>query len=125
MKKSLTELIALKMSQKEPTQAAKNRAAFLAQVEEIKEALQAGWSKKLIWEVLKEQGRISFTYQAFLRYVTKIVEDSTLNKRPDVQMQSEGKEKNSNLAEPTPSKMVQLPEKSFKFNPNPDDEELF
>lgn len=32
-----------------------------------------GWSRKVIWEALREQGKIEFGYQAFLRYVDRII----------------------------------------------------
>ena len=75
MHKALSEIIAEKQAAKEPNESTRNRAAFIANLEEIRQALKDGWSRKIIWETLKEQGKIPFAYDAFLRYVRPIMEN--------------------------------------------------
>lgn len=49
------------------------RVEFIAQIEDIKTALKEGWTKKDIWDQLHSEGKISFTYQMFLRYVDQLI----------------------------------------------------
>ena len=44
-----------------------NRAQYLAQQDQIREALEAGWSAKVIWETLRSEGRLSCSYETFMR----------------------------------------------------------
>ena len=50
-----------------------NKAAFLALMDEIKEALDHGWPMKKIWKVLHERGNIAFSYQTFTSYVNRLI----------------------------------------------------
>lgn len=47
----------------------RNRALFLANKEEIKKAFEKGWSIKLIWETLHEEGAYTGKYPSFLKLV--------------------------------------------------------
>ncbi len=119
MGKSLSDAIAAKMALRPASQSAKNRTAFLANMEEIRQALGDGWSRKIVWETLKEQGKISFGYQAFLRYVSRLIVPAA-EKKPD-QAQTEGKPLVETAAEkPEPEGI-----KGFKWNPNPKKEDLY
>jgi hypothetical protein len=40
---------------------------------EIKNALDDGWPVKTIWETLREEGMIEFGYDAFIRYVNRLI----------------------------------------------------
>lgn len=51
---------------------AKNRAAFLALRDEIKQTLDDGWSVKEIWKTLHQEGKVTFGYHAFCRYVKRL-----------------------------------------------------
>lgn len=72
MTKSLSERIAERVNGVSKQSAIpRNRAAFMAVKDEVRQALQDGWSQKLIWETLKEEGKIPFEYQTFLRMIKK------------------------------------------------------
>lgn len=73
MTKRLTERIAAQMQTQKPTRSGQNRAAFLAQRDDIKEALTDGWPVKAIWKTLHDEGKISFGYDAFISYVNSLI----------------------------------------------------
>jgi hypothetical protein len=73
MPNSLSQRIAEHAKTKAPTVAGKNRAAFLAVREEVKGALDDGWPIKTVWETLREEGKIEFGYDAFIRYVDRLI----------------------------------------------------
>ena len=92
-------------------------------MEEIRQALIDGWSRKIVWETLKEQGKISFGYQAFLRYVSRMIEPAATpgaDKKPD-QAQAEGKPPVETVAEKSKPEGI----KGFTFNPTPKKEDLY
>ena len=72
--KSLSERIAERaQKKKQPGRAGKNRAAFLAVRDEVRQALDDGWPVKDVWETLYEEGAIAFRYDAFIGYVKKLI----------------------------------------------------
>jgi hypothetical protein len=73
MPNSLSQRIAEHAKTKAPTVAGKNRAAFLTVREEVKGALDDGWPIKTVWETLREEGKIEFGYDAFIRYVDRLI----------------------------------------------------
>lgn len=72
---TLSERIAAR-TQLKPTAstAARNRSVFISLRKEIQQAVTDGWSLLAIWKTLFDEGRISFTYQAFRRYARKLVD---------------------------------------------------
>ena len=82
MAKSLSERIAERMSTTQPTQAGKNRAAFLAVRDEVKKALDDGWPVKVVWATLRDEGRIAFKYDAFIKYVNQLIRNTAPLARP-------------------------------------------
>ncbi|MBK6959228.1 MAG: hypothetical protein IPH22_13760 [Nitrosomonas sp.] len=54
---------------------------FLLLRDEINEAIDDGWSVKYIWEVLSEEGKITFSYQTFLNLVNKYKTNSSLQSK--------------------------------------------
>ena len=95
----------------------------MANMEEIRQALADGWSRKIVWETLKEQGKISFGYQAFLRYVSRMIVPAVApgaEKKPD-QAQTEEKPLVETAAEKSELEGI----KGFKWNPNPKKEDLY
>lgn len=124
MGKNLLEYITSKNSKKEPSQGAKNRTAFLAQFDDIKDALAAGCSKKDVWEALKEQGKINFGYIAFLRYVKGIMESGAVSKKPDEQPVRKEDSISSDAASSSP-RIAKLTKEDMRYNPNVDPKELF
>ncbi|MCX8657347.1 hypothetical protein J3U08_11150 [Gilliamella sp. B2894] len=103
MAKTLSKRIAERMNNKK-TKKAKNRADFLTHKEEIKEAINDGWSVKIIWETLTEEKRISLSYPAFNNYVNKSLKES----------------KNTNIN----NKAKTIKSQGFNFNSNPDLKDL-
>jgi len=73
---TLSERIAAR-TQLKPTAstAARNRSVFISLRKEIQQAVTDGWSLLAIWKTLFEEGRISFTYQAFRRYARQLVDN--------------------------------------------------
>jgi hypothetical protein len=40
---------------------------------DVKQAIDDGWPVKTIWETLHEEGKVSFSYQAFRGYVNRLI----------------------------------------------------
>lgn len=57
------------------------RMAFLAQKEQIREALSEGYRAKAIWRALQEEGAMPVGYESFLRYVRELPEYAAGAKR--------------------------------------------
>ncbi|GEM_PF-1675921 len=77
MEKKLSQRMAENAVKKNKSNARFNLAMFLLLRDEINEALDDGWSVKYVWEVLSEEGKISFSYQTFLNFVNKYKSDSS------------------------------------------------
>ncbi|WP_456293340.1 TraK family protein [Pseudomonas sp. AK106] len=73
MAKNLSERIADRMRNKKTTVSAQNRGAFLALKGEIIQAIEDRWPVKQIWETLHEEGKVTFSYQAFRNYVNSLI----------------------------------------------------
>lgn len=73
MIKNLSERIAARAEEKKASRGGKNRATFLSLRSEIKQALDDGWTVKVIWETLHEEGKIDFSYQAFRGYANSLI----------------------------------------------------
>jgi hypothetical protein len=74
MAKSLTERIAARvMAQQSPPRSQLNRAVFLGLRDDVRQALDDGWSVLAVYRVLLDDGRIEFSYQAFRRYVNSLI----------------------------------------------------
>ena len=106
MPKNLSLRIAEKIGTQTPDKKGKNRVAFLAHRDEIQQALEDGWTAKMIWATLKDEGKIGFSYQAFTRYVKR------LTTRP------------ATSATKTAATTAHDANKGFTFNPIPNKEEL-
>jgi len=73
MPKSLSQRIADRVTKEDKGATKKNRAIFLALRAEVETAIKDGWPIKTIWETLHEEGRVTFSYQAFRLYVNKLI----------------------------------------------------
>lgn len=72
---TLSERIAERIQNKPAAStAARNRSTFLFLRKEIQQAYTDGWSLLAIWKTLSDEGRISFTYQAFRRYARQLID---------------------------------------------------
>ena len=148
--RKLTEVLAARAAKKVPMKHERNRVAFLACIEEIKEVLEGGWTIKDIWEALREEGRISFGYEVFRGYVKRmipaqpakpaILERSVVEtarsdlggegpperlnaKDPASTLSSAGENAVNKGAGTKIAESEGIP--TFKWNPNPNPEELF
>ena len=111
MAKSLSERIAERVKKEPGKSKRSNRMIFIALRGEIEKALSDGWTVKVIWETLREEEKITFSYQAFNRYVKQLIKDQPAT--PD-ETATETLEK-----PPKPEGI-----KEFKFNANPKKEDL-
>ncbi|MFY9476750.1 MAG: TraK family protein [Aquabacterium sp.] len=51
-------------------------AVFMALREDVKTAMDAGYSRRTIWEFLTDTQKVPFTYGTFIRYVKEHITDS-------------------------------------------------
>lgn len=125
MKKSLSARIAERAEKKKPSRNAQNRAAFLALREDIKQALDDGWPVKTIWETLHEEGKITFSYQAFRGYVNRIILTAKTAQTPMVADPTAGQNLDPK-AQPQEEKNPKTPAGvgGFKFDSTPKKEDI-
>jgi hypothetical protein len=108
MAKSLSERIGARA--KPQKRSRRNRAVFLALRTEIEQAIADGWSKKAVWETLREEGAIQFGYDAFLAHARKSL--------PKVAAAA------SRVASQPRATTTNSPQ-GFTYSANPNKEELF
>jgi uncharacterized protein DUF5338 len=118
VEKSLSDRLAKRELTKKKTEGTKNKVAFLALRNDINEAINAGWAIKTIWEILSEEGKITFSYKTFRTYVSRLIfaENSTR------QRNTSSSDAANLSAKQTKNKVAAIP--TFTFQPNPNPEEL-
>ena len=129
---SYTDQLATWVKEKKTTPRNKNLVAFLAVRADIKEALDAGYPVKTVWENMHELKRIEFGYDTFLNYVNRQIRQPQANKStPRVEPDSTETSKDNKI-KPTDDHIKQTNKISkpgtlsgFTFNPIPNAEELF
>lgn len=129
MAKSLSERIAQRVNAKQPSRTGKNRASFLAVRDDVRMALDDGWPVKVIWDTLRDEGKIEFGYDAFIGYVNRLIRNAETSpaKPPAEQVkvdkpEPKGKAKTDARQE---SKAEASPSiGGFNFNPKPNKEDL-
>ena len=128
----LSVRIAAREVAKKPSPYAINRAAFLALRQDIKDAMADGWNVMSIWETLHDEGKVSFGYEAFRKYVNRLIllppsvvvatetEEVRTQKEPEV-------ETGLQSMKPLPKKTAAQPPNNggFVFDPEPKKEDLF
>lgn len=72
--KSLTDLLWERENALEKGTSSRNRIEFLRAKDDIQAALDEGWSGRMIWEHLRDEGRIRFGHSAFARYVRTLIQ---------------------------------------------------
>ena len=107
MKKPLSERVAINQSEKK-TKRPSAKTAFISLKDDIKEALDAGWSMKAVWETLTDEGKIVFSYKSFRHYVLKLIKPEQEKIRDEIKQESKSS-----------SSM-----KSFNYDPIPKPEDL-
>jgi hypothetical protein len=112
---SLSERIAVRV--KGHASCLSNRGTFLAVREDVRQALDDGWSVLRIHRLLQEEGVVTFSYQAFRRYVNELVlANPDADKNKGVR----------SMTEPAAMKKRSVgSRRGFVFNPAPNKEDLF
>jgi len=114
LRKSLSERIAARIQQQpSASTASRNRSVFISLREDIQQAVIDGWSLLAIWQVLFDEQRVTFTYQAFRRYARQLISRPTTIK-PNCQPLQVVKPPQSPITSTRP----------FAFNPTPAKEHL-
>lgn len=112
-RKSLSERIAARIQQQSSASAAaRNRSVFISLREDIQQAVTDGWSLLAIWQVLFDEQRVTFTYQAFRRYARQLIDSPTVE--PNCQPRHAAKPEQTPITATRP----------FAFNPTPAKEHL-
>ena len=129
MSKKLTELIALaEMQRRQQGTGIKNRSAFLALRNDIKEAILDGWALKQIYRTLHTQQKISFSYQTFVNYANELIlkskqaQNATKILNQCTKQETPEQKANLNDTETCIKKPPELP--GFIFNPIAKKEDL-
>jgi len=95
--------------------------AFLAVKEDVKSALDAGYSMKTIWEYMQEAGRIATRYETFTLHVKRYIKNgpAPVRQAPSpaaAEPAPQAKEPAKKTAAPSPS--------GFSFNASPNANDL-
>lgn len=102
--------------------------AFLAVKEDVKSALDAGYSMKTIWEYMQETGRIATRYETFTLHVKRYIKNAPARQAsPPATSESapKGKGTSKSKTKPETEKTAPIGVKGFNYNPKIDDSELF
>jgi hypothetical protein len=73
MTKNYTEELAAWIEERSRKGRGKKLAVFFGVADDVRAALDAGYSAKTIWSNLQETGRIDFRYETFMRYVNRLI----------------------------------------------------
>jgi hypothetical protein len=70
---SLSYRISLRVKDNRSSRNARNLAAFLAQRDEIRNALEDGWTVYQIWETLHAEQKVRTSYNTFCNQVNRLI----------------------------------------------------
>lgn len=73
MAKNYTDELARWATKRQGKAREKNLVTFHALQDDVRAALDAGFSAKTIWAHMQEQGRVDFGYETFLDYVNRVI----------------------------------------------------
>ena len=128
MTKNLSARIAERAARKKPPRNGQNRVTFLAMREDVKQAIDDGWPVKTIWETLHEEGKVSFSYQAFIGYANRLILSSSASRTtvstPMAVDSRIGKQRNPATAQATEKNPEGPTTNGFTFNRAPKKEDL-
>ncbi len=82
MSESLTKRVAQFMQDQPARRSGKGRVVVLALREEIRKALDDGWSVKAVWQTLRAEGSVQVGYHAFRRHVATLISSEQDRHRP-------------------------------------------
>ena len=125
MKKKLSERIAEQAKEKKQSRNSQNRAQFINAREEIEEALAENWTVKDIWSTLHSEGVITFSYEAFRKYVNawRAAKEKEKNTPPE-KPQSNTEQKKGEQVTAENNRNKNMPKKGFFINNSPNKEDL-
>jgi len=128
MTKNLSARIAERAARKKPPRNGQNRVTFLAMRGDVKQAIDDGWPVKTIWETLHEEGKVSFSYQAFIGYANRLILSSSASRTtvstPMAVDSRIGKQSNPATAQATEKNPEGPTTTGFTFNRAPKKEDL-
>ena len=128
MTKNLSARIAERAARKKPPRNGQNRVTFLAMREDVKQAIDDGWPVKAIWETLHEEGKVSFSYQAFIGYANRLILSSSASRTtvstPMAVDSRIGKQRGPATAQATEKTLEGQTTSGFTFNRTPKKEDL-
>ena len=101
-----------------------NRAAFLVVRDEVKQAIDDGWSLRAICRTLHKKGRMPCGYEAFRTYVIRLIGRP---RSKDGHGSAVGKDVRARIQQVKAEveKESKGETREFKFNSIPDDDKLF
>jgi hypothetical protein len=105
---SLSERIAQRVQSTKTNRARSNLLAFLALRDDIKQALNDSYTKKEIWETLRDEQKIAFGYTSFTRYVNRLI---LCNNKQEIHIKEESKSVKKQTANPDEQQQVTPKEK--------------
>jgi hypothetical protein len=73
MQSTLSHRISLRVKDNRSSRNARNLAAFLAQRDEIRNALEDGWTVYQIWDTLHAEQKITASYNTFCGQVNRLI----------------------------------------------------
>ena len=128
MTKNLSARIAERAARKKPPRNGQNRVTFLAMRGDVKQAIDDGWPVKTIWETLHEEGKVSFSYPAFIGYVNRLILSSPASREtvstPMAVDSRIGKQRDQATAQATEKNPEGPATSGFTFNRTPKKEDL-
>ncbi len=107
----------------------RNLVAFLAVVDDVRAAVEAGYSVKAIWTNMRESKRIDFGYDSFLKYANRLVAKpnktaKTSSVGPDMANDKPGQQKPVTKTRPHSYPSSPAASAGFTFNATPKKEDL-
>ena len=128
MAKTLSERIAERSIARAHARKHVNRSAFIVLKDDIKGALDDGWSVRVIWQTLHAEGRVSFGYDAFARYVEQLIRAPARGMHPSVKPLSPQAMELLKTLETKPDSSLTRPPQlgmpDFRYNATPNKREL-
>lgn len=131
MAKPYPEQLAEWVKQRKSTRRDKNLVAFLVIREDVKAAIEAGFSVKTVWENMHESKRIEFGYDTFLNYVNRQIRQPQASRgathpEPTPQVTTDRNHTKPDTEQNKPATKITKPGvlTAFTYNPIPNIEDL-
>lgn len=120
--KSYTDELAAWVKKRDATRPRqdKNVVAFLAIKEDVRSAIEAGYSKLTIWEHLHEVGKIPYLYETFLKHIRRHLKDRPVVKEVKIEVKPAA----LNNVQTNVQTEKPVAQAGFVFNPVPNKQEL-